>query len=293
MDEMLKIALPNKGRLSQKIYELLDNAGLNLGLKDERCLKLETKDTTFQLIFVRAADIPNFLETNTADIGFTGFDIVQEKEIELDIVKRFDFGACDMVVAIPETSNVNDVSELKNLAQGEIRVATSFPNIAKRYFERLGLKAKISEIMGAVEITPSLGFCDCIIDITSTGTTLKSNRLKIIDKILSSTTVLCSRKDLSSKKQEKLQSLIRALESVINARKKKYLMAHIPKSKIEEVKSFLPGLNSPTVMPLYNSADIVVIHVVVDEDKIYDSINHLKSIGGGGILILSVEQMVE
>ena len=293
MDEMLKIALPNKGRLSQKIYELLDNAGLNLGLKDERCLKLETKDKKFQLIFVRAADIPNFLETNTADIGFTGFDIVQEKEIELDIVKRFDFGACDMVVAIPETSNVNDVSELKNLAQGEIRVATSFPNIAKRYFERLGLKAKISEIMGAVEITPSLGFCDCIIDITSTGTTLKSNRLKIIDKILSSTTVLCSRKDLSSKKQEKLQSLIRALESVINARKKKYLMAHIPKSKIEEVKSFLPGLNSPTVMPLYNSTDTVVIHVVVDEDKIYDSINHLKSIGGGGILILSVEQMVE
>ena len=293
MEEILKIALPNKGRLSQKIYELLDDAGLNLGSKDERCLKIETTDKKFQLIFVRAADIPNFLETNTADIGFTGFDIVEEKGVELDIVKRFDFGACDMVLAIPEETKANNIEELKALYKDKIRVATSFPNIAKKYFKRSNMEAKVSEIMGAVEITPSLGFCDCVIDITSTGTTLKSNRLKIIDKILSSTTVLCARKDLSKEKQDKLSSLIRALESVINARKKKYLMAHIPKSKIEEVKSFLPGLSSPTVMPLYNSDDTVVIHVVVDEDKVYDSINHLKAIGGGGILILSVEQMVE
>lgn len=289
MDDILKIALPNKGRLSQKIYEILDKAGLNLASKDERCLKLDTTDKKFQLIFVRAADIPNFLDSKVADIGFTGKDIIVEKQIELDIVKEFDFGKCDMVVALPEESSIDDISQLK----GEIRVATSFPNIAKNYFKKLGIKAKVSEIMGAVEITPSLGFCDCIIDITSTGTTLKSNRLKIVDKILSSSTVLCSRKDLSSEKQLKLRSLIRAIDSVIDAQSKKYLMAHIPKNKIEEVKKFLPGLSSPTVMPLYESEDKVVIHVVVDEDKIYDAIDSLKSIGGGGILILSVDQMVK
>ncbi|MBQ8475461.1 ATP phosphoribosyltransferase [bacterium] len=289
MDEILKIALPNKGRLSQKIYELLDKAGLNLTAKDERCLKMDTTDKKFQLIFVRAADIPNFLDSKVADIGFTGRDIVVEKEIELDIIKEFNFGKCDMVVALPEESGIDDVSQLK----GTIRVATSFPNIAKNYFKKLGIEAKVSEIMGAVEITPSLGFCDCVIDITSTGTTLKSNRLKIVDKILSSSTVLCARKDLTPDKHLKLRSLIRAIESVIDAQTKKYLMAHIPKEKIEDVKKFLPGLSSPTVMPLYESEDKVVIHVVVDEDKIYDAIDNLKQIGGGGILILDVNQMVK
>ena len=288
-NEILKIALPNKGRLSQKIYELLNDAGLNLDSKDDRCLKLDTKDKKFQLIFVRAADIPNFLDSKVADIGFTGKDIIVEKEIELDIVKEFSFGKCDMVVALPEEKNIDDVSQLPD----EIRVATSFPNIAKSYFKKIGKKAKISEIMGAVEITPSLGFCDCIIDITSSGTTLKSNRLKIIDKILSSSTVLCARKDLTPEKQLKLRSLIRAIDSVLDAKAKKYLMVHIPKDKIEEVKQFLPGLSSPTVIPLHNNQDKVVIHVVVDEDKIFDAIDNLKQIGGEGILILSVDQMVK
>ncbi len=285
---MLKIALPNKGRLSQKIYELLDCAGLNLENKDERCLKLDTKDKKFQLIFVRAADIPNFLDSKVADIGFTGKDIFVEKEVELDIVKEFSFGKCDMVVAVPEALEVDDVSQLGD----NIRVATSFPNIAKNYFKKIGKNAQISEIMGAVEITPSLGFCDVIVDITSTGTTLKSNRLKIIDKILSSSTILCARRDLDSSKQLELRSLIRAIDSVLDAKAKKYLMVHIPKDKIEAVKEFLPGLTSPTVIPLHNQSDKVVIHVTVDEDKVYDAIDNLKSIGGEGILILNVEQLV-
>lgn len=289
MSEILKIALPNKGRLSQKIYDLLNSAGLNLEAKDERSLKINTKDNKFQLIFVRAADIPNFLDSKVADIGFTGRDIVVEKEIDLDVVKEFSFGKCDMVVAIPEEMNIENVKDLPN----NLRVATSFPNIAKKYFERLGKNAKVSEIMGAVEITPSLGFCDCVIDITSTGTTLKSNRLKIIDKILSSSTVLVKRKDLDEEKIAKLNSLIRALDSVLDAKDKKYLMAHIPKDKLEEVKKFLPGLSSPTVMPLYNDENNFVIHVVVDSDEVFDAIDNLKKIGGGGILVLSINQMVK
>lgn len=288
MNNALKIAIPNKGRLSTKIYELLNSAGLSFGTKDERCLKIATRDGKYSLIFVRTQDIPRFLEANVADVGFTGWDVVVESQVELDKVKEFDFGACEMVVAVKDDDPYKNVEDLPD----EINIATSFPNIAKKYFEKLGKKAHIIEVSGAVEITPSLGLSDVVIDITSTGSTLKSNRLRIIDKILKSSAVVVARKNLEDDKQKKLNSLMRALNSVIDAQDKKYLMVHVPKNKIDEVKSFMPGLSSPTVTQLWGDNDNVVIHVVVDKDKVYDSIDHLKAIGGKGILILTVDQMV-
>lgn len=288
MNNALKIAIPNKGRLSTKIYELLNSAGLSFGTKDERCLKIATRDGKYSLIFVRTQDIPRFLEANVADVGFTGWDVVVESQVELDKVKEFDFGACEMVVAVKDDDPYKKVEDLPD----EINIATSFPNIAKKYFEKLGKKAHIIEVSGAVEITPSLGLSDVVIDITSTGSTLKSNRLRIIDKILKSSAVVVARKNLEDDKRKKLNSLMRALNSVIDAADKKYLMVHVPKNKIDEVKSFMPGLSSPTVTQLWGDNDNVVIHVVVDKDKVYDSIDHLKAIGGKGILILTVDQMV-
>lgn len=288
MNNALKIAIPNKGRLSTKIYELLNSAGLSFGTKDERCLKIATRDGKYSLIFVRTQDIPRFLEANVADVGFTGWDVVVESQVELDKVKEFDFGACEMVVAVKDDDPYKKVEDLPD----EINIATSFPNIAKKYFEKLGKKAHIIEVSGAVEITPSLGLSDVVIDITSTGSTLKSNRLRIIDKILKSSAVVVARKNLEDDKQKKINSLMRALNSVIDAQDKKYLMVHVPKNKIDEVKSFMPGLSSPTVTQLWGDNDNVVIHVVVDKDKVYDSIDHLKAIGGKGILILTVDQMV-
>ncbi len=289
MDNALKIAIPNKGRLSSKIYELLNNAGLSFGTKDERCLKIATKDGKYSLIFVRTQDIPRFLEANVADVGFTGWDVVVESQIELEKVKEFDFGACEMVVAVKDDDPYKSAKDLPE----EINIATSFPNIAKKYFEKLGKKAHIIEVSGAVEITPSLGLSDVVIDITSTGSTLKSNRLRIIDKILKSSAVVVARKNLEDDKRKKLNSLMRALNSVIDAADKKYLMVHVPKDKVDEVRSFMPGLSSPTVTQLWGDSENVVIHVVVDKDKVYDSIDHLKAIGGKGILILTVDQMVE
>ena len=289
MDNTLKIAIPNKGRLSSKIYELLNNAGLSFGTKDERCLKIATKDGKYSLIFVRTQDIPRFLEANVAYVGFTGWDVVVESQIELEKVKEFDFGACEMVVAVKDDDPYKSAKDLPE----EINIATSFPNIAKNYFEKLGKKAHIIEVSGAVEITPSLGLSDVVIDITSTGSTLKSNRLRIIDKILKSSAVVVARKNLEDDKRKKLNSLMRALNSVIDAADKKYLMVHVPKDKIDEVRSFMPGLSSPTVTQLWGDSENVVIHVVVDKDKVYDSIDHLKAIGGKGILILTVDQMVE
>lgn len=289
MTEQLRIAIPNKGRLSEKIYELLSAAGLNFRSKSERTLQITTKDNKYSLIFVRTQDIPKFVEDNVSDIGFTGFDIVTETKASVDKVMDLDFGQCEMVVAVKEEDPYNSTKDLPE----EIKVATSFPNIAKDYFEKLGKKAEVIEVSGATEITPRLGLANVVVDITSSGETLKSNKLKVIDTILASSAVVISRKDLSDVQKGRLESLLRALKAVIDAREKKYLMAHVPKAALEEIKTFLPGLSSPTVMPLMGDDSNVVIHVVVDAEKVYDSIQHLKSLGGKGILIMTVDQMVE
>lgn len=288
MGEQLRIAIPNKGRLSEKIYELLSNAGLNFPSKSERTLQVTTRDGKYSLIFVRTQDIPKFVEDNVADIGFTGFDILTETQADIDKIMDLDFGQCDMIVAVKEEDNYTCAKDLPE----EIKVATSFPNIAKNYFDSIGKKAKIVEVSGATEITPRLGLSNVIVDITSSGSTLKSNKLKIIDKILTSSAVVVARKGLSESLESKTQALLIALKAVIDAREKKYLMANVPKSALEEIKSFLPGLSSPTVMSLMDDDKHVVIHVVVDQNEVYNSIQHLKSLGGEGILIMTVDQMV-
>lgn len=287
--EQLKIAIPNKGRLSEKIYDLLNSAGLNFPTKGERVLQIATKDKKYSLIFVRTQDIPKFVEDEVADIGFTGFDIVTETKADVEKIMDLDFGQCDMVVAVREEDDYNSAAELPN----EIKVATSFPNIATDYFKKLGKKAKIIEVSGATEITPRLGLSNVVVDITSSGSTLRSNKLKIIDKILSSSAVVIQRKNLSYVQRESVKALLRALESVIAAREKKYLMAHVPRAALDDIKKFLPGLSSPTVMMLMDDDQHVVIHVVVDVDKVYDSIQSLKQLGGQGILIMTVDQMVK
>lgn len=286
--EQLRIAIPNKGRLSEKIYELLSSAGLSFPSKSERTLQVTTRDGKYSLIFVRTQDIPKFVEDEVADIGFTGLDVVIESQVDVDKILDLDFGQCDMVVAVKEEDMFNSAPDLP----AEIKVATSFPNIANEYFQKLGKKAKVIEVSGATEITPRLGLSNVVIDITSSGSTLKANKLKIIDKIFSSSAVIIARKGLSENLKIKSEALLIALKSVIDAREKKYLMAHVPKVALEEIKAFLPGLSSPTVMPLMNDENNVVIHVVVDVERVYDSIQHLKSLGGQGILIMTVDQMV-
>src|SRR5574344_230178 len=263
--EQLKIAIPNKGRLSEKIYALLNNAGLNFPAKSERTLQVTTNDGKYSLIFVRTQDIPKFVEDEVADIGFTGLDIVTETGANVEKIMDLDFGKCEMVVAVKEEDEFNSAKEPPT----EIKVATSFPNIAKNYFDGIGKKAKIIEVSGATEITPRLGLSNVVVDITSSGT------------------------NLSTEQKTSTENLLVVLKSVIDAQEKKYLMANVPKASLEEIKSFLPGLSSPTVMTLMDDSEHVVIHVVVDADRVFDSIQHLKSLGGEGILIMTVDQMVK
>ncbi len=255
MDNVLKIAIPNKGRLSTKIYELLNAAGLSFESKDERCLQIKAQNGKCQIIFVRTQDIPRFLDAKVADIGFTGLDVVVEEKLDLDVIKRFDFGYCDMVVAVKDSDKYEKTEDLPDC----INVATSFPNIAKDYFASKGKTAKIIEVSGAVEITPNLGLSDVVVDITSTGSTLKSNSLKIIDKIMDSSCVIVQRKDLPEEKIEQVKGLLLAIDAVLDAKEKKYLMVHVPKERIDEIKSFLPGLSSPTVTTLWAGFSLFVI----------------------------------
>ena len=287
--EQLRIAIPNKGSLSEKIYALLSNAGLSFPSKSERTLQVTTKDGKYSLIFVRTQDIPKFVEDEVADIGFTGFDIVTETQVDVDKIMDLDFGQCEMIVAVKEEDDYGCAKDLPS----EIKVATSFPNIAKNYFDSIGKKAKIIEVSGATEITPRLGLSNVIVDITSSGSTLKSNKLKIIDKILTSSAVVIARKNLSDDLKKSSDALMVALKAVLDAREKKYLMAHVPKAALADIKKFLPGLSSPTIMTLMNDDENVVMHVVVDSEQVYDSIQHLKALGGQGILIMTVDQMVK
>ncbi|MBQ8886198.1 MAG: ATP phosphoribosyltransferase [Candidatus Gastranaerophilales bacterium] len=286
--DMLKIAIPNKGRLSEKIYDLLNCAGLVFPSKDERTLQVTTKDKKYSIIFVRTQDIPMFVENGIADIGFTGFDILTELKSNVDKIFDLDFGYCEMVVAVKDEDTYKTSSDLPQ----NLKIATSFPNIAREYFEKLGKNPKIIEVSGATEITPRLGLSDVVVDITSSGSTLKSNKLRIIDKILESTAIVIANKSLNEAQREKTDTLLRAIKSVIDAREKKYLMAHVPKASLEEIRNFLPGLSSPTIMTLAGDDEHVVMHVVVDADKVFDSIDKLKKLGGQGILIMTVDQMV-
>ena len=288
MNKILKIAIPNKVKMSEKIYELLSSAGLNFPSKDERTLQVTTKDKKYKLIYVRTADVPRFLEAGVADIGFTGFDIVTELKSDVEKIMDLDFGNCEMVVAVKEEDPYNSTAELPE----NINVATSFPNIAKEFLEKAGKKPKIIEVTGATEITPRLGLSDVVVDITSSGSTLKSNKLKIIGKILESSAIVVARKGLSDALKKKTAALLTALQSVLDAREKKYLMANVPKDKLDEIRTFLPGFTAPTVMSMMGDDKNVVIHVVVDADKVFDSVEHLKALGGQGILIMTVDQMV-
>ena len=288
MDECcLKIAVPNKGRLSEDTLDLFQRAGLTIN-KSARKLYAKTQDGNYTLVFVRTQDIPKFVSDGVMDLGVTGQDIVAESDTNADEILELNFGSCRMIVAAKEESHINKAEELPD----NIKIATSFPTIARKYFDKLNKKVQITKVCGATEITPKLGLADIIVDITSSGSTLKNNNLKIIGEIMTSNAVIIAKPNLKKQKSSKLESFIRAIKSAIDAEEKKYLMANIPKAVLGEVKKIIPGLKSPTVVGLLDNDNEVAIHVVVNKKNIYENIDRLKQLGANGILIMTVDQMV-
>src|SRR5437660_11299352 len=277
---MLRIALPNKGRLAEETTELFNDAGLDVRMQSSRALTASLGGE-FEAIFVRAQDIPEFVADGAADAGITGWDLVVESGRKLDSLLDLEFGRCRIVVAARDESGVKSIATVPDGA----KVATVFPSLAADFFRREGKRVQIVPISGAAEIAPHLGIAGLIVDITSTGSTLKMNGLVEIGTILGSTARLITSPEQKPADRNALDDLVAALSSVLRARDKRYLMANVPRAALEEIKRILPGLNGPTVVDILNGGEEVAVHAVVPAATIYRTIAAVKQLGGQGILV--------
>ena len=286
---MLKIALPNKGRLADDARELFGDAGLPVLTRGDRALSASLGGE-FEALFVRAQDIPEFVADGVADVGVTGWDLVCESGRPVERRLDLGFGECRLIAAGREDSPIRT---LDDIAAGT-RVATSFPNITRDFFEARRQNVEIVPISGAAEIAPLLGIAELIVDITSTGSTLKVNGLREIATLLTSRAQLVTKSDavFGKAKREALDSLIMALDSVVRARGKRYLMANVPRKSLDAVKRIIPGINGPTVIDILNGGDRVAVHAVVDAGTVYKTMGALKGLDATGILVTRVERLL-
>jgi ATP phosphoribosyltransferase len=288
-DRPIRVALPNKGRLSEQALELFEQAGLPAAFAADRALMASLGDD-FQAIFVRTQDIPEYVADGAAELGVTGADCVAESGRQVAEVLDLGFGRCRLVVAAKDESSVRSAGELP----AGTRVATSFPRSATRYFESLGIPIAIAAVSGATEIAPHLGVADVIVDLTSTGSTLRVNGLREIGTVMESTARLVAnpraRADASLSGQ--LADLATALESVLRAQRKRYLMANVPKDKLARVREVIPGLSGPTIVEVLDGGSWVAAHAVVDASAVYQTISKLKALGAEGILVTKIERLM-
>ncbi|WP_135609443.1 ATP phosphoribosyltransferase [Methanococcoides sp. AM1] len=283
---MIRIAIPNKGRLHDPTVELFKEAGLPVLGGSNRKLFAKTTDPEITFLFARAADIPEYVQDGAADVGITGLDLISETESDVEILLDLKYGGADLVLAVPEDSEISSSKDLEGM-----RVATEFPGITARYFENMGVNIDVIKVSGACEMTPHVGIADAIVDISSSGTTLTMNHLKMIEKVFTSSIYLiANHKTLEA--EEKIQHIKTALESVLHAKQKRYLMMNVPSDKLESVKEELPGLAGPTVMKVESKKNIMAVHAVVDADMIFATINRLKSAGAFDILVVPIERMI-
>jgi ATP phosphoribosyltransferase len=280
----MRIAVPNKGRLHEPALELLERAGLHVQGEAERKLYADTVDPDVSVLFARAADIPEYVSDGAAALGITGLDQARESGADLVDLLDLEFGACRLVLASPEDGGVNSPEELSGGT-----VATEFPTITREYFETIGVSPDIVEVSGATELTPHVDIADAIVDITSTGTTLRMNRLSIVDEVLESSVRLFA--DPTVADDPKVTQVKTALRSVIDADGKRYLMMNVPRDSLEDLKAEIPGMGGPTVMDVADG-ETVAVHVVVDEREVFEVIPDLKAVGATDILVTEIERLI-
>ena len=291
---MLRIALPNKGRLAEDTRDLFNDAGLDVRSSGDRALTASLGGE-FEAIFVRAQDIPEFVADGAADAGVTGWDLVQESERRLNSHLDLGFGKCRVVVAARDDAGINSIDDIGSGGK-PARVATVFPRITSRFFAERGRPVEIVPVSGAAEIAPHLGIADVIVDLTSTGSTMRVNGLREIENLLSSSAHLIAAEDGPRNgdvaRGQALDELVTALASVIRARGQRYLMANVPTSALDAVRNVLPGLNGPTVIEIADHGRFVAVHAVVRADSIYRTIAQLRALGAEGILVTRIERLV-
>ncbi|MDD3406505.1 MAG: ATP phosphoribosyltransferase [Methanomicrobium sp.] len=284
---VLRLAIPNKGRIADPIIELVEAGGLKLENSRTRKLITKTSDPEIEVLFARPVDIPEYVANGAADIGITGRDMVLERGSVVDEILDLKSGSARLVLAVPDDSDIHDAKEL-----GGLKVATEFPGICERYFKEKGISVSLVPVGGACEAAPYLGIADAVIDLTSSGTTLATNNLRIVDEILNSTTILIGNPQSREKFSEKIDEFCLAIESVIRARGQRYLMMNVKRDCLDAVRSVLPGLSGPTVMDVVSDNNMVAVHAVVSEDHLYSLVSTLKRAGAKDILVVPIERMI-
>jgi ATP phosphoribosyltransferase len=282
---MVRVALPNKGRLSEDVKTLFDDAGPAIRGRSERSLTARIGND-YEAIFVRAQDIPEFVADGAADVGVTGSDLVRESGRRLTELLDLQFGRCRLVVAATEVSGITSLAQFPQRA----RVATCFPRLTRAYFEERAITIDVVPVSGAAEIAPHLGIADVVVDLTSTGSTLKVNGLREVETVLESSARLVAREETAQRAP--VQDLAMALASVLRGRGQRYLMANVPRERLQAVRECLPGLNGPTLSELMGGGPFVAMHAVVPADSVFRTVARLQGLGCAGILVTRIERLV-
>ena len=285
MNQKLTLAIQKSGRLSEGTIELLKLCGIKVSNGNNH-LKALAEGFPLEILLLRDDDIPQYVADGVADIGILGLNEVLEKKQPVEVVKKLGFSKCKLSVAIPRSEEYTG----KNYLQGK-RIATSYPNILADFLKTNSINAEIHTISGSVEITPGIGMADAIFEIVSSGGTLLSNNLKEVDVIMQSEAVLISNNSLNETKRELINKLVFRIESVNKARRNKYILLNAPKNKLDEIISLIPGMKSPTILPLAMEG-WCSLHSVVNEDDFWEVIGKLKQAGAEGILVIPIEKMV-
>jgi ATP phosphoribosyltransferase len=284
-NEKIRIAVQKSGRLYEDSIKLLKECGIELRNVKDR-LKTESDNFPLEVFFLRDDDIPQYVEDGVADIGIVGENVLFEKNKKATVVEELGFGKCRLSIAVPRSQPYEGVAALKGK-----RIATSYPFLVNSYLKQHNVTADIHEISGSVEIAPGIGLADVVADLVSSGSTLFMNGLKEVETILQSQAVLIRNNGLAQTQLTLLEKLLFRIRSVKKAKRNKYILLNAPNEKVKEIIALLPGMKSPTVLPLAESGWSSV-HSVLDEDAFWDKIEQLKAAGAQGILVIPIEKMV-
>ncbi|MDB5032003.1 ATP phosphoribosyltransferase [Mucilaginibacter sp.] len=279
----LKIAIQKSGRLNEKSVELLKNCGLNFE-NYKSSLISPVSNFPLEILFLRDDDIPEYVQDGIADLGIVGENVIEETEVAVSYLQRLGFGKCSLKIAI---TNNSDVKELKDLNGKSI--ATTYPVILGKFLQKQNIQADIRTISGSVEISPGLGLSDAICDLVSTGGTLKSNGLKPFADVMASEALLIGSK--GSENSDLVQELIQRIQSVLRAKETKYVVLNVPKNNLADILALLPGVKSPSVLPLAEEG-WVAVHTVIPERDFWDRISQLKQAGAQGIVVMPIEKII-
>jgi ATP phosphoribosyltransferase len=279
----LKIAIQKSGRLNEKSVEILKNCGLSFENYKSSLISTVT-NFPLEILFLRDDDIPEYVQDGIADLGIVGENVIVEAGAEVTYLQKLGFGKCTLKIAIPNESQITDISQLGGKA-----IATSYPVILQKYLDDNKVNAEVRMISGSVEIGPGLGLSDAICDIVSTGGTLKSNGLKPFSEVMKSEAVLIGK--AGSELIPEVQELLQRIKSVLRAKETKYVVLNVAKSNLQKIVDLLPGVKSPTVVPLFD-ADWVAVHSVIAEYDFWEKINSLKAAGAEGIVVMPIEKII-